>query len=72
MLSAKFSREMISGSDETQLKEMASKGPKINAKPDVDAFRKAVQTVYVRARDKYGTDVDALLKDAEGVRKSTK
>ncbi|MDP3822467.1 MAG: TRAP transporter substrate-binding protein [Burkholderiales bacterium] len=71
-ISARFSREMISGSDDSQLKEMASKGAKINAKPDVEAFRKAVQPVYAKARDKYGADVDALLKDAEGIRKSTK
>jgi TRAP-type transport system periplasmic protein len=71
-ISAQFSREMIAGSDDTQLKEMAAKGAKINAKPDVTAFRKAVQPVYVKARDKYGADVDAFLKDAEGVRKATK
>ncbi|MCB2030404.1 MAG: ABC transporter substrate-binding protein, partial [Rhodoferax sp.] len=71
-VSAKFSREMISGNDANQLKEMASKGAKINAKPNVDAFRTAVQPVYAKAREKYGADVDAFLKDAEMVRKSVK
>ncbi len=71
-VSAKFSREMISGNDANQLKEMAAKGAKVNAKPDVEAFRKAVQPVYGKAREKYGADVDAFLKDAEMVRKSVK
>ncbi|MCW5631684.1 MAG: TRAP transporter substrate-binding protein [Rhodoferax sp.] len=71
-ISAQFSREMISGNDANQLKEMASKGAKINAKPNVDAFRSAVQPVYAKAREKYGADVDAVLKDAEMVRKSVK
>lgn len=69
---AKFSREFISGNDANQLKEMAAKGAKINAKPDVAAFRAAVQPVYAKARDKYGADVDAFLKDAEAVRKAVK
>ena len=71
-VSAKFSREMISGNDANQLKEMASKGAKINAKPNVDAFRTAVQPVYAKAREQDGADVDAFLKDAEMVRKSVK
>ncbi len=71
-VSAKFSRETISGNDANQLKEMASKGAKINAKPNVDAFRTAVQPVYAKAREKYGADVDAFLKDAEMVHKSVK
>ena len=71
-ISAQFSREMISGNDANQLKDMTSKGAKVNAKPDVDAFRKAVQPVYAKAREKFGADVDAFLKDAEMVRKSVK
>lgn len=69
---ATFSRQMISGNDANQLKEMTAKGAKINAKPDVAAFRAAVQPVYAKAREKYGADVDAFLKDAETVRKSVK
>ena len=63
---------MIAGNDANQLKEMTAKGAKINAKPDVAAFRTAVLPVYGKAREKYGADVDALLKEAEAVRKSTK
>ena len=71
-VAAKYSREFISGNDANQLKEMAAKGAKINAKPDVAAFRTAVQPVYAKAREKYGADVDAFLKDAEAVRKAVK
>lgn len=71
-ISAKFSREMISGNDASQLKEMTAKGAKVNARPDVAAFRAAVQPVYGKAREKYGADVDAFLKDAEMVRNSVK
>jgi TRAP-type C4-dicarboxylate transport system substrate-binding protein len=69
---AKYSREFISGNDANQLQEMAAKGAKVNAKPDVAAFRTAVQPVYAKAREKYGADVDAFLKDAEAVRKAVK
>ena len=71
-VAAKFSREFIAGNDAKQLQEMASKGAKINANPDVAAFRKAVEPVYAKARDKYGADVDAFLKDAAAVRSSVK
>ena len=71
-IAAKFSRTMIAGNDDNQLKEMASKGAKINAKPNVAAFRAAVQPVYAKAREKYGNDVDIFMKDAEAVRKTTK
>jgi tripartite ATP-independent transporter DctP family solute receptor len=71
-IAAKYSREFISGNDASQLKEMAAKGAKINAKPNVEAFRRAVQPVYGKAREKYGADVDAFLKDAETVRKTVK
>jgi tripartite ATP-independent transporter DctP family solute receptor len=67
-----FSRNMIAGNDSNQLKDMAAKGAKINAKPNVAAFRAAVQPVYAKARDKFGADVDVFLKDAEAVRKSVK
>lgn len=71
-IAARFSREMIAGNDDNQLKEMAAKGAKINAKPNVAAFRSAVQPVYAKAREKYGADVDAFLKDAAAVRAAVK
>ena len=72
MVAGKFSREFIAGNDANQLKEMAAKGAKINAKPNVAAFRVAVQPVYAKAREKYGAEVDVFLKDAEAVRKAVK
>ncbi len=71
-IAGKFSRELISGNDAKLLKEMEAKGAKVNAKPNVAAFRTAVQPVYGKAREKFGADVDALLKDAEMVRASVK
>ncbi len=71
-IAAKFSRDFIAGNDENQLKEMASKGAKINAKPNVAAFRAAVQPVYGKAREKYGADVDAFLKEAQAIRATVK
>jgi tripartite ATP-independent transporter DctP family solute receptor len=71
-IAARYSREFIAGNDANQLKEMASKGAKVNAKPNVVAFRASVQPVYGKAREKYGADVDVFLKDAEAVRKAVK
>jgi TRAP-type transport system periplasmic protein len=71
-IAAAFSRNLISGNDANQLKEMVAKGAKVNDKPNVAAFRTAVQPVYGKAREKYGADVDAFLKDAEIVRASVK
>ena len=72
LIAASYSREFITGNDANQLKEMASKGAKINDKPNLESFRTAVQPVYGKARDKYGADVDALLADAAAVRKAVK
>ena len=72
LIAAKFSRNMIAGNDDNQLKEMAAKGAKINAKPNVAAFRAAVQPVYAKAREKYGADVDVFLKEAEAIRAKAK
>ncbi len=71
-VAARFSREMISSNDVKQLAEMTAKGAKVNARPDVAAFRQAVQPVYAKAREKYGADVDVFLKDAEAVRKAVR
>ena len=56
------------GHEETLLNGMKGKGAKIN-RPPVEPFRKAVQSVYAKAREKYGADVDAALADAEATRK---
>jgi TRAP-type transport system periplasmic protein len=72
VIAGRFSRQMIAGNDENQLKEMASRGAKVNRQPNVAAFRSSVQPVYVKAREKFGADVDTFLKEAEAVRKSVK
>ena len=67
---ADWSHKEIRANDDNQLKEMASKGAKIST-PPAESFRKAVQPVYGKARDKYGAaDVNAFLADAEAVRKA--
>lgn len=69
---APFQRNMIKDNDEKLLADMAAKGAKINRKPNTDAFRKSVEPVYAKAREKYGADVDAVLAEAAAVRKAVK
>lgn len=70
-VAATYSRDFIRNNDENQLKEMAGRGAKVN-RPALEPFRQSVQPVYAKAKEKYGADVDAFLKDAEAVRKSVK
>jgi len=51
-IAGKFSRDMISSNDDNQLKEMSSRGAKVNAKPDMAAFRQSVKPAYDKARRK--------------------
>jgi tripartite ATP-independent transporter DctP family solute receptor len=69
---APFQRNMIKDNDEKLLVDMATKGAKINRKPNTEAFRKSVEPVYVKAREKYGADVDAVLAETAAVRKAVK
>jgi tripartite ATP-independent transporter DctP family solute receptor len=69
---APFQRNMIKDNDEKLLASMESKGAKINRKPNIEAFRKSVEPVYVKAREKYGADVDQVLTEATAVRKAVK
>jgi len=70
-IAAAYSRDFIRNNDENQLKEMTSKGAKVN-RPPVEPFRTSVKPVYAKAKEKYGADVDAFLKDAEAVRRAVK
>jgi len=70
-IAAAFSRDFIKNNDDNQLKEMTSRGAKVN-RPALEPFRQSVQPVYAKAQEKYGADVDALLKDAAAVRRSVK
>lgn len=66
---ATWIRNEIRANDDKQLAEMQSKGAKI-ARPNLAPFRDSVKPVYVKAKEKYGADVDAFLADAEAVRKA--
>jgi TRAP-type transport system periplasmic protein len=61
--SEKFSRIKVREQDERSLQQMQAAGAKIT-RPDTTAFRTAMNSVYDKARAKYGADVDAVLKDA--------
>jgi TRAP-type transport system periplasmic protein len=69
---APFQRNMIRDTDEKLLSDMASKGAKINRTPDIAAFRKSVEPIYAKAREKYGADVDTVLAETAAIRKSVK
>jgi TRAP-type C4-dicarboxylate transport system substrate-binding protein len=60
----------VAAAEEAQLKDMAGKGAKVN-RPKLDAFRDAVKPAYAMAKEKYGADVDAILADAEAIRKAS-
>jgi TRAP-type C4-dicarboxylate transport system substrate-binding protein len=66
---ADWIRKEIVNNESRQLKEMEAKGAKIS-RPDLAAFRKSVEPVYVKAKEKYGADLDAALADSEAVRKA--
>ncbi|MCF8173760.1 MAG: TRAP transporter substrate-binding protein [Burkholderiaceae bacterium] len=66
-----WSRNEIRSNDERQLKDMASKGAKIN-RPAIGPWRDSVKEAYAKAREKYGADVDGILAHAEAVRKAVK
>lgn len=66
---ATWNRNEVKASEEKQLAEMAAKGAKIN-NPNAQPFRDAVKPTYEKAKAKWGADVDAILADAEAVRKA--
>ena len=69
---APFQRTAIRDNDDKLLAEMTAKGAKVNRKPDIEAFRKAVEPVYAKAREKFGADVDQVLAETAAVRKAVK
>ena len=48
---------------------MVAKGAKVS-RPSLAPFQKAVEPVYAKAREKYGADLDAILADAQAIRKA--
>lgn len=68
-----FSRNFVKETDEKMLADMTAKGAKVNRTPDIAAFRKSVESVYVRAREKFGAaDVDTVLAETAAIRKTVK
>ena len=68
-----FSRKFIKESEEKMVADMVTKGAKINRTPDIAAFRKAVEPVYQKTRDKYGAhDVDVVLAETAAIRNQVK
>ena len=67
--SADWIRKEIVANEAHQLQEMESKGAKVSH-PALAPWRKKCQPVYPRARAKYGADLDAILADADAVRKA--
>lgn len=65
---ADYSRKLVSSAVDRQIKEMEAAGANIY-RPDVEQFRKAVSSVYDRARKEYGDEVDDLLAEAAAIRK---
>jgi len=66
---AQWIRKEIAANDDRQLAEMKAKGATI-ARPPVGPFRDAVQSVYAKAKEKYGADTEVFLADAASVRKA--
>ncbi|MEO7854785.1 MAG: TRAP transporter substrate-binding protein DctP, partial [Rubrivivax sp.] len=66
---ADFSRKEVRAAEDAQLAEMIAKGAKV-ARPNLAPFRESVQPAYAKAKEKYGADVDAILADADIVRKA--
>jgi tripartite ATP-independent transporter DctP family solute receptor len=62
-------RKEIVANEARQTKEMEAKGAKVS-RPDLAPFRKLMQPVYTKAREKYGADLDTILADADAIRKA--
>lgn len=65
---SQFSRNAVREAEAGQIREMEGRGARV-ARPDIAPWRAAVQPVYQRARGAYGAEVDALLAEAETVRR---
>lgn len=67
---AAFSRDLVKNSVDSQLAEMTEAGATVSV-PEIGPFRKAVESVYDKARGVYGAgEVDKILADAAAIRDS--
>ncbi|MGH1352707.1 MAG: TRAP transporter substrate-binding protein [Methyloligellaceae bacterium] len=65
---AAFSRDLVKNSVDSQLAEMTEAGATVSV-PEIGPFRKAVESVYDKARGVYGAgEVDKILADAAAIR----
>ncbi len=62
-----YCRQRVLKERPKQLASMTERGATVH-RPDLEPFRDKVDEVYDRARIRYGSDVDALLADAEAIR----
>ncbi|MCG8492129.1 MAG: TRAP transporter substrate-binding protein [Sneathiellales bacterium] len=62
-----FSRKLVRDSVNSQLEEMKAAGAKVSS-PEIGPFRKAVASVYDKAKGIYGDEVAKVLADAAYVR----
>lgn len=58
-----FSRKMVRNLEDFQVNEMRIKGADI-VEPDMNVWKASIKPVYAEARQKFGKDLDDLLKDA--------
>ena len=65
-----FFRKLVGSNEDGQRKAMEQAGMKVNDVPDLAPFRKAVESVYAGAREKWGADkVNELLAEVEKIKK---
>ena len=70
MEAAPFYRKMVVSQEADQIKAMEKAGMKVNDVSDLTPFRKACESVYAGAREKWGADkVNALLAEVEKIKK---
>ncbi len=62
---AELSRREVQANEADFLRKLQAQGAQVNTRPDVEAFKKAVDSVYTKARKAFGPEVDRLLADAK-------
>ena len=70
MEGAPFYRKLVGSNEEKERKVMEAAGLKINEVKDLAPFRKAMEVVFTKAKDKWGADkVNELLTEVEKIKK---
>ena len=63
-----YMRKLIRENEDRLLADMQAHGATVNRSPDIAAFRKAVEPVYAKAREKYGADAETVFAEMAAVR----